>query len=797
MLIATGILIWQLGLAALAGCALVVLSVPLQYWVGNTLKSYRGKVNATADTRVRITQEALAGVKVVKVYSWEESFYNIIGDVRRNEMKSIKFILILRACVSGFLQTVPILAAIITFIIYVRLGNTLTAAVAFSSLALFYVLRIPLLVYPTVISQIADALVAIRRIQSFLEAEEVRHGPVRADQDRTVGSARGGVSVTDSSFVWESAPVDSSLKKAEQKSHTTADVGKTHFTGLKNLNFKIPPGTLCAVVGHVGCGKTSLLHSLIGEMKKTSGTVELFGSVAYCAQSAWIQNLTLRDNIIFGKPFDEQKYWKVIDDCALSRDLEMLAAGDMTEIGEKGINLSGGQKQRVNIARALYSDSDTIFLDDPLSAVDAHVGTHLFGQCIQTAMAGTTRMLITHRLHVLPLVDYILVMENGEIVEQGTYEDLHSKGDKSPVFASLMKDVESSEDAMEKPKQEAKKNETPKAATKAPVKMADKSRNANIIKIEDRETGQVGIKFYKEYIKLLGGYWLFGLILFTIVISQLSRIANDYWLAILISKPYSSLNVGDYDWIYLGLGAFQSIAMMVPGVLCAFGSALASRRLHQGALKNVLSAPMAWFDSQPMGRIVNRFSRDQDTVDSLLPDSFRVFLYTFSMTLSILIYIAVILPYFIIPMVPVLVLYWFTQRFYRRSSVELKRLDNITRSPFFAFFGETLTGSGQATIRAYAVQERFLARNVELLDYNNRAYYMSIIGQRWLSLRLEGMATVLIFFASLLGVILRDSLDPALIALGITYALQVTFVFNWCVKQATELEMVSHIFYHF
>jgi ATP-binding cassette subfamily C (CFTR/MRP) protein 1 len=390
--IALGLLIRNLGPSALTGFALLVIMSPLQGKVMKTLKKTREKAAKITDDRVKLTQEVLQGIRVIKYYAWEESFLDVLNKLRDKEMKYIRLLLIIRSGITGFSMIIPVFASILTFIVYSLTGGSLTAEVIFPSLALFSILRLPLTFLPTVISSITDASVSVKRIQELLLAEQLDSLPkINPDSDFAL-------KVVDGEFIWESASCEElsndkqkennkkqkKLKRStkienNEKNHieeindkkkkenvkgnenngtssqtsttlipinSAEQMGNsltfTTYSHLRNINFSIPRGSLVAVVGSVGSGKSSLLSALVGEMKKVRGEIEFGGNVGYCPQSAWIQNATLRDNITFGLPFDEEKYRQVVKDCCLGPDLAVLPNGDLTDIGEKGINLSGG-----------------------------------------------------------------------------------------------------------------------------------------------------------------------------------------------------------------------------------------------------------------------------------------------------------------------------------------------------------------------------------------------------------------------------------------------------------------------
>ncbi|KAJ3288221.1 hypothetical protein HDU76_007719, partial [Blyttiomyces sp. JEL0837] len=611
--------------------------------------------------------------------------------------------------------------------------------------------------------------------------------------------------------------------------NTNNDVEEGHVIGEKegylgDVDFEVPKGALVAIIGAVGAGKSSLLNAIVGEMKRVKGSVEYCGRMGYCPQTAWIQNSTLRDNILFGKDFDPVRYHAAVRDCALARDFQVLPAGDMTEIGERGINLSGGQKQRVSLARAVYFDADIILLDDPLSAVDSHVGRYLMENCILGALKTKTRILVTHQLHFLPNVDYIYLMEHGRIVERGTYNELMERGKK---FTELMKEYGQADEAKdddivddgvlgedvllkdEVPKEGGgldgdlgdvvgggglKKRSKEEEAADGMEKIAeekDSSKDGALMQAEDRAIGAVGGAVFYQYMMAAGGVLAALITLLLLIMAQLARLGTDLWLTWWLSVKWSSISNSMYLNIYVIWGCIQAVTALASGIVFAYAGALASKRLHDRALLKEFRAPMEFFDTTPLGRVLNRFSKDVDTLDSLLPESARLFGYTFSLVLGTVLLICAIFPYFIAALVPAVVLYSFLQNYYRATSRELKRLDNVTRSPLFAHFSACF--SGLATIRAYGVEELFSKKNRELLDWNNRAYYPLLLTQRWLGMRLEFIASLLIFFAALFAVAARFTVGPGLAGLAISYSLQVTGVLNWAVRVATETEqnMVS------
>ncbi|KAH9262238.1 hypothetical protein BASA82_000739 [Batrachochytrium salamandrivorans] len=813
---ATGLLIWTIGPSALVGLTIVVLYIPLQLKITGKLTSSRRAANIYADKRIRLIQEALLGIRVIKIYSWEESFQKVVSNLRAIELKHIRGFLMSRAVIAGVTQAVPPFAMISSFVCYSLLGNQLNPAKIFASLSLFYSFRFALMFLPFVITQVTDSLIATERIGSLLLAEELTNGSEMLPLSEDINDP--AIFIDCASFEW-----DYNINTKDQGVNPSVALQDTHTDSPKSttipslptvfhldkIDTRIPRGKLVAIVGVVGSGKSSLLNALVGEMRRISGNLTFRGSVGYCQQQAWIQNTTVRENILFGLPYHAQKYKEVIRACALESDLAILSSGDATEIGERGINLSGGQKQRVSIARAMYFDPDIVLLDDPLSAVDSHVGRHLFEECICKALSGKTRLLVTHQLHFLPSVDYILVMENGRIASQGTYQDL---SETSASFAEMMKNyggmddevvdtdiknapVDTEENALIELPTDVDENCDRLSARKRAASIqtnaqslpADKTALTQRQMIaEERNVGSVNTHFYMSYLRLAGGVFAGLVLVLFLIISQVSRVMTDQWLAYW-SSDRLHLPRDTYIASYVGIGVFQVITSIAYGAIVAYLGAIASQKIHDLALSGVFRSPISFFDSTPLGRIVSRFSRDIDGVDSLLPDSIRVVVQSLSMTISNFVLIAVIFPLFLAPLVPILVGFYFLQAYYRSTARELKRLDSISRSPLIANVSETL--SGLSTIRAYNATNKFTDKIYMLMDNCNRNYYPSLIIQRWIQLRLESLSSILVLMSAVFAVLQKSTVGAGISGLVVAYAIQVTSVLNWSVKRATETEM--------
>ncbi|KAL4080959.1 ABC transporter [Scleroderma citrinum] len=480
------LLLVNLGPSAITGFAFYVVVTPINTYTAKRLFSFRLKSMKWTDLRSKSLQEIFGGMKVIKFFSWEMPFLKRISESRRLEMGYIRTLLILRAALNAVVQSLPALASVVVFITYALLGHPIDAATIFSSLTLLQLLRVPFIQLPTAISSVFDAATACERLYDVFDAEISDQTLI---QNTNLGVA---VKVEGASFSWDTP---SAQARGNKKGKSDKDTPRPSSSALqkvddaanifqiKHLDMEIPRGKLVAIVGAVGVGKTSLLQGLIGEMQRTAGTVEFCGTVSYCAQSAWIQNATIRENICFGRPFEEERYWRAVRDACLEADLLILPNYDLTKVGERGITLSGGQKQRINICRAIYCDADIQIFDDPLSALDAHVGKEIFHNVFKNGTIGKTRILVTHALHFLPEVDYIYTMVDGQIAERGTYCDLIGH---NYTFARLISEFGSKDDS-------SKQSEEDKEIRVEKSTQLDVAEGKTIMEEEERNMGTMGI----------------------------------------------------------------------------------------------------------------------------------------------------------------------------------------------------------------------------------------------------------------------------------------------------------------
>ncbi|NXN34140.1 MRP3 protein, partial [Nycticryphes semicollaris] len=766
--------LWQtLGPSVLAGVAVMVLLIPFNSAIAMKTRAFQVEQMRYKDSRIKLMNEILGGIKVLKLYAWEPSFSEKVLEIRKNELRVLKKSAYLNSLSTFAWISAPFLVALTTFAVYVSVNekNILDAEKAFVSLSLFNILKFPLNMLPQVISNIAQTSVSLKRIQQFLSHDELDPNCV----ETKVIAPGNAISVTNATFSW----------------------GKELKPSLKDINLLVPSGALVAVVGHVGCGKSSLVSALLGEMEKLEGEVAVKGSVAYVPQQAWIQNATLKDNILFGQAPNEQKYQNVLEACALKTDLEVLPGGDQTEIGEKGINLSGGQRQRVSLARAVYSSSDIYLLDDPLSAVDSHVAKHIFDKVIgpDGVLKGKTRILVTHGISFLPQVDHIVVLVDGKISEMGSYQDLLKQNKAFAEFLrnyALDEDIEEDEPTMLEEEEVLLAEDTlsihTDLADNEPVTNEVRKQFLSCTKQPWCVILQVKLTVFWQYVKAVSPAISLA-ICFLYCCQNAAAIGANVWLSDWTNEPVingTQHNTAMRIGVYAALGLLQGLIVLISSFTLAMGGINAARALHAALLENKFHTPQSFYDTTPTGRIINRFSKDIYVIDEVIPPTILMFLGTFFTSLSTMIVIIASTPLFAVVIVPLAILYFFVQRFYVATSRQLKRLESVSRSPIYSHFSETV--SGASVIRAYRRVTSFVDISDLKMDENQKSYYPGIVSNRWLGVRVEFVGNCIVLFAALFAVISKNSLNAGLVGLSVSYALQVTLSLNWMVRMTSELE---------
>uniref|UniRef100_A0A663MAA0 ATP binding cassette subfamily C member 2 n=1 Tax=Athene cunicularia TaxID=194338 RepID=A0A663MAA0_ATHCN len=802
------VFLWgELGPSVLAGIAVMVLLIPINAFLVAKSKTIQVRNMKNKDERMKIMSEILNGIKILKLFAWEPSFEKRVNEIRARELKDLVNFSYLQSISIFVFMCAPFLVSLASFAVYVLVdeNNILDAQKAFTAISLFNVLRFPMAMLPLVLSSLVQTNVSTVRLERYLGGDDldssaIHHNPI-------AGSA---VLFSEATFAWE----------------------QDGNAAIRDVTLDIAPGSLVAVVGAVGSGKSSLVSAMLGEMENIKGHINIQGSLAYVPQQAWIQNATLKDNILFGSELDEARYQQVIKACALLPDLELLPAGDQTEIGEKGINLSGGQKQRVSLARAVYSNADIYVLDDPLSAVDAHVGKYLFKHVLgpKGLLQKKTRILVTHSISFLPQVDNIVVLVAGAVSEHGSYSTLLANRGAFAQFLNLYGSQE--EDASDKNTTEQDDEDiepiveeslddvvTMTLKREASIRQREFSRRwelnlssqvspwalhcslgkrvpggfpGGFLQRRDWEPPYVKFSMYLRYLHAVGLCYSFWVAM-GYVGQYAAFVGTNLWLSAWTDDAERYLNqtypVEQRDLrigVFGALGLLQALFLLFATLLSARGAMRASRVMHQQLLSNILRVPMSFFDTTPTGRIVNRFAKDIFTIDETIPMSFRSWLSCFMAIISTLLMISLATPFFALIIIPLSIFYYFVLRFYVSTSRQLRRLDSVTRSPIYSHFGETV--SGLSVIRAYGHQQRFLKQNESTMDINQKSVHSWIVSNRWLAIRLEFVGSLVVVFSALLAVISKGTLEGGIVGLSVSSALNVTQTLNWLVRMSSELE---------
>uniref|UniRef100_A0A7S1VDZ8 Uncharacterized protein n=1 Tax=Grammatophora oceanica TaxID=210454 RepID=A0A7S1VDZ8_9STRA len=824
-----------LGWPSLMGLLVMMFAGPVMGKImGRIYGATRSMVKDT-DRRVKTVNEAIQGIRCVKMYTWEESFEKEIGSSRQAELNCLRSVAYLRSFSRAYMSALPAVAAVVTFVVYAYATNRpTTASTLFAALVAFEQLRFPLMFYPMALALLVQAKVSLHRVAIFLGMGEVvtEEGYKREDQSSDVDG--GEIIVQDATVYWSDPTIpipkvdenDEDSKSLERSEHTK-EVSTTEMDGsdvaypkpvVTNLTLHVQPGQLCACIGRVGSGKSSLCSAILNETVLGEGSsITLRGRrVAYAAQSPWILNKTVRDNILFGLPYDEERYEQVIEACQLTHDLAMLDDGDQTEIGERGINLSGGQKQRVSVARAAYSNADVIILDDPLSALDPEVASDLFEACILNFMKGKTRLLVTNQLQCLAKCDTIVALDRGRVIEQGTYDDLMSDDDGK--VQQLLKDLEGTSNSSESEKMEETKDKA--SATKEQVVVVDDGVGAKKVKPdvvanadsavvadvpkaltskEEREQGAVRLAVYLKYIRAGGGYFRFAIVYVAFVfctgLSLLITVSISLWSR---DPNYERRSQGFYLGLYALTTVLFAVSTFFRSLLLASFGVKASGVLHKNLLSSILHAPMSFFDTTPTGRILSRFSKDMHSIDQELADYFDFVLF---MTLTSVVNLSAIVfvtPWMGIPLIPVIFLYFRILNYFRLVSRETKRLESLSRSPVYSHFSETL--GGLSTIRAYGKTDTFEQDFEHKVDENTRAIYCNKTADRWLSVRLELIGATVAGLAAVFATQVVLSADggttgtgsneqfASVAGLSLSYAILITGLLHFVVRTFAALE---------
>ncbi|XP_053059379.1 ATP-binding cassette sub-family C member 8 isoform X5 [Acinonyx jubatus] len=856
------LLYYILGVSALIGAAVIILLAPVQYFVATKLSQAQRSTLEYSNERLKQTNEMLRGIKLLKLYAWENIFCTRVEMTRRKEMTSLRAFAVYTS-ISIFMNTaIPIAAVLITFVGHVSFFKEadFSPSVAFASLSLFHILVTPLFLLSSVVRSTVKALVSVQKLSEFLSSAEIREEQCAprepAPQGQTNKYQAVPLKVVNRKHPARedcrgfTAPLQRLVPSADgDADNYCVQIIGGFFTWtpdgiptLSNITIRIPRGQLTMIVGQVGCGKSSLLLATLGEMQKISGAVfwnsslpdetgedpsperetvadsdvRKRGPVAYASQKPWLLNATVEENITFESPFNKQRYKMVIEACSLQPDIDILPHGDQTQIGERGINLSGGQRQRISVARALYQHTNVVFLDDPFSALDVHLSDHLMQAGILELLQDDKRtvVLVTHKLQYLPHADWIIAMKDGTIQREGTLKDFQrSECQLFEHWKTLMnrQDQELEKETVMERKATEPPQGLPRAMSSRDGLLQDEEEEEEEAAESEEEDNLSSVLHQRAKIpwracaKYLSsaGILLLSLLVFSQLLKHMVLVAIDYWLAkwtdsALTLNPAArncslsqecSLDQTVYAMVFTVLCSLGIVLCLVTSVTVEWTGLKVAKRLHRSLLNRIILAPMRFFETTPLGSILNRFSADCNTIDQHIPSTLECLSRSTLLCVSAVAVISYVTPVFLVALLPLAVVCYFIQKYFRVASRDLQQLDDTTQLPLLSHFAETV--EGLTTIRAFRYEARFQQKLLEYTDSNNIASLFLTAANRWLEVRMEyiGACVVLIAAVTSISNSLHRDLSAGLVGLGLTYALMVSNYLNWMVRNLADMEI--------
>ncbi|XP_043520961.1 multidrug resistance-associated protein 5-like isoform X6 [Frieseomelitta varia] len=788
-------ILWIFSPFALCGILTFLVFYPCQYLISRLVGHFRTKTVVITDIRVKLMNEILECIKLIKMYSWEKYFSNKLLDIRKKEKYWLHKTVYFQSLAISLTPAIPVISAIITFLAHLSSGSNLTAA------------------------------------QNVLLLEEhTCHISKPIVKSQAVAIANGTFVYENSTLharkltnTKERKKVTSYLKnkvELEKLNDSPQETKCLKYEVLSDIKFGASKGGLIGICGHVGSGKSSLLLAALGQLKMTNGHILREGSCAYVSQQAWIVNATFKENILFGNQFDAKRYYQALTVCSLKEDLNMLPGGDETEIGERGVNLSGGQKQRVALARALYANRDIYFLDDPLSAVDAHVGSYIFKNLILGALKDKCVLFVTHQVQFLKHCNQIYVMHKGRIVEQGTHNELMQLNREyaTMVNSALLKTRNDTEDRISAPTEiDSRDSSTDSKRQIASNSHCSGDNDENIAVSKEIHGGgtilttpeKMGIGTvesytYHTYVKAAGGYFVAVLVLLTLFLNVGSSAFSSWWLAMWIkagggnitdvsnNETIISNNLNDnpnysyYQNIYISCVGVILFTSLLRGLAIMYATINASTTLHNRVFKKMIKSTVTFFETTPIGRIQNIFSRDIDEVDNYIPISVENMVQNIITCSFAIIFICAIVPWFCLALIVLALVFFYISKIFRVAMRDFKRLESTSRSPVLSFITTTIHGLN--TIHAFQKEKAFVNKFEELLDLNNLCLYLCQSIMRWSAVRLDILAIASSSITAFLVIALRNQISPALAGLAMAYAMQMTGVFQYTVRLMAETE---------
>ncbi|KAJ6976843.1 ABC transporter C family member 10-like [Populus alba x Populus x berolinensis] len=744
------ILYRAMGLATFAALVVIIITVLCNAPLAKLQHKFQSKLMVAQDERLKACNEALVNMKVLKLYAWETHFKNAIENLRAVEYKWLSAVQLRRAYNSFLFWSSPVLVSAVTFGACYFMKIPLRANNVFTFVATLRLVQDPIRSIPDVIGVVIQAKVAFARIVKFLEAPELQSRNVQ--RRCNTGSVNHSVLIKSADFSWE-----------ENSSKPT----------LRNVSLKIMPGEKVAVCGEVGSGKSTLLAAILGEVPHTKGTIQVYGRIAYVSQTAWIQTGTIQESILFGSEMDRQRYQDTLERCSLVKDLELLPYGDLTEIGERGVNLSGGQKQRIQLARALYQNADIYLLDDPFSAVDAETATSLFNEYITGALSGKTVLLVTHQVDFLPAFDSVMLMSDGEILQAAPYHKLLSSSQEFLDLVNAHKETAGSERLPEANALQ-RQGSSAREIKSYEEKQLKTSQGDQLIKQEEKEIGDAGLKPYIEYLNQNKGYLYFCLAAFGHLLFVTGQISQNSWMAANVDDPQvSTLRL---IVVYLSIGVISMLFLLCRSIFTVVLGLQSSKSLFSQFLLSLFRAPMSFYDSTPLGRILSRVASDLSIVDLDVPFSLIFAVGATTNSYSNLGVLAVVTWQVLFVSIPMVYLAIRLQRYYFATAKELMRINGTTKSLVANHLAESVAGA--LTIRAFEGEERFFAKNLHLIDINASPFFHSFAANEWLIQRLETFCAAILASAALCVVLLPPgTFSSGFIGMALSYGLSLNMSF--------------------
>uniref|UniRef100_A0A8C2MDT6 ATP-binding cassette sub-family C member 12 n=1 Tax=Cricetulus griseus TaxID=10029 RepID=A0A8C2MDT6_CRIGR len=827
-----------LGSTALVGICIYIIFIPIQMFMAKLNSAFRRSAISVTDKRVQTMNEFLTCIKLIKMYAWEKSFINTIHDIRKREKNLLKKAGYVQSGNSALAPIVSTMAIVSTFTCHIFLKRKLTAPVAFSVIAMFNVMKFSIAILPFSVKAMAEASVSLRRMKKILIAKSPPSYVTQPEDPDII------LLLANATLTWEQEVNRrrNPLKAQDQKrrffkkqrpelyseqSPSAQGVASPKWQNgspksvLHNISFVVRKGKVLGICGNVGSGKSSLISALLGQMQLQKGVVAVNGPLAYVSQQAWIFHGNVRENILFGEKYNHQRYQHTVHVCGLQKDLNSLPYGDLTEIGERGINLSGGQRQRISLARAVYANRQLYLLDDPLSAVDAHVGKLVFEECIKKTLKGKTVVLVTHQLQFLESCDEVILLEDGEICEKGTHKELmEERGRYAKLIHNLrglqFKDPEHIYNAAmvetmkESPAQRDEDNVLAPGDEKDEGKEPDieefvdiKAPVHQLVQMESPREGIVTCKTYHTYIKASGGYLISFLVLCLFFLMMGSSAFSTWWLGLWLDRgsqvicvPQSNKTVCNVDLKDTDHHMYQMVYIASMVSVLAFGiikgltftntTLMASSSLHNRVFNKIVRSPMSFFDTTPTGRLMNRFSKDMDELDVRLPFHAENFLQQFFMVVFILMIMAAVFPVVLVVLAGLAVIFLILLRIFHRGVQELKQVENISRSPWFSHITSSIQGLG--VIHAYDKKDDCISRFKTLNDKNSSHLLYFNCALRWFALRMDVLMNIVTFVVALLVTLSFSSISASSKGLSLSYIIQLSGLLQVCVRTGTETQ---------